>query len=85
MRLMLQNRLGEFFLPQSAPSNISFSAPRKTQLGWSDCIRATLIGAVGNSLGEQTYLFSIEGGKPVRNENVSGNSHWCSQETYERL
>jgi hypothetical protein len=85
MRAILRLRMGEFFLPQSAPSNVSFSPPRQTKLGWSACIRATLVGAVGNLLGEQTYLVSIENGKPTRSENVSGDSHWCSAENYERL
>jgi hypothetical protein len=84
MREMLQTRSGEFFLPSAGATNISFSTPRRAQLNWSVCLRATVNGAAGGSIGEQTFLVSIEHDRPVRQENV-GPSHWCRFESYERL
>ena len=84
MRPMLRTRLSEFFLPSAGASNISFSTPRRAQLDWTVCLRATVNGATGGSIGEQTYLVSIEHERPVRQENV-GPSHWCRSESYERL
>jgi hypothetical protein len=84
MRAMLQTRSGEFFLPSAGASNISFSTPRRAHLDWSLCLRAIINGAAGGSIGEQTFLVSIEHDRPVRQENV-GPSHWCRGESYERL
>lgn len=53
-------------------------------MGWTACVRATVNGMAGGSIGEQTFLISIENSKPVRQENVSA-SHWCHHEKYERL
>jgi hypothetical protein len=84
MRTMLQTRFSEFFLPSAAASNVSFSTPHRASIGWTVCVKATVNGAAGGSIGEQTFLISIERNKPTRNENV-GSSHWCHQEQYERL
>jgi hypothetical protein len=84
MRALLRANLAEFFLPQAAATEISFSTPRRTALDWTVCIRATVNGATGGSIGQQTYLFNIERNQVARQAHVP-DSHWCHQQSYQRL
>lgn len=84
MRALLRANLAEYFLPQAGASDISFSTPRRAALDWTVCVRATVNGATGGSIGQQTYLFNIERNKVMRQENVAP-SHWCHQESYQRI
>lgn len=84
VRGLLRTNLAEFFLPQAGATDISVSTPRRAALDWTVCIRATVNGATGGSIGQQTYLFNIERNKVARQENVAP-SHWCHQETYQRV
>ena len=84
MRVLLRTNLAEYFLPQAAATGIGFSTPRRTALDWTVCIRATVNGATGGSIGQQTYLFNIERNKVARQAHVDP-SHWCHQETYQQI
>lgn len=84
MRALLRANLAEYFLPQAAATDISFSAPRRTALDWTVCIRATVNGATGGSIGQQTYLFNIERMKVARQEHVAP-PHWCHHESYQGI
>jgi hypothetical protein len=84
IRALLRTNLAEFFLPQAAATEISFSTPRRTSLDWTVCIRATVNGATGGSIGQQTYLFNIERNQVARQAHVAP-PHWCEQESYQRI
>ena len=84
MRVLLQTKMAEFFLPSAAASNISFSVPRRAALDWTSCIRATVNGATGGTIGQQTYLFNISRNSVARQEHV-GAAHFCATETYQNL
>lgn len=84
IRNLLTTRLSEFFMPAAAPSSISFSPPLQAAGAWETCIRATVNGAMGNSIGQQTYIVTILHNKVFRQEKA-GTSHWCERATFEVL
>ena len=84
IRNLLTTRLPEFFMPAAAPSAISFSPPLQAGGAWETCIRATVNGAMGNSIGQQTYIVTILHNKVFRQEKAA-TSHWCERATFEAL
>jgi len=84
VRLLLQTRLSEFFVPSTAPSNISFSAPRLVEADWQSCIRANVKGAMGGRVGAQTFAVTFLRNSVFREERA-GPEHWCAGEHYEAL
>lgn len=84
IRAMLVSKLPEFFLPAAGATNLSFSIPRRGTLDWTTCVRATVNGATGGSIGQQTYLFNISRNSVARQEHV-GASHFCEGEAYQKL
>jgi hypothetical protein len=84
VRALLQSNLSAVFLPQSAPTDISFSRPKPTFSEWTTCVKASVNGATGRSIGSQTYLVNIDHGQISRRERVD-DSHWCATERYDPL
>jgi hypothetical protein len=84
VRNILKSNMSAVFLPAAAPTNISFSAPRPEQTGWSTCIRATVNGAFGHSIGQQTYVASIARGAVSLVAHVE-NIQRCAGEQFEPL
>ena len=84
IRTMLKTRLPEFFLAGSAPSNIGFSPPLQATGAWETCIRGTFNGAMGGSIGQQTYVVTILHDK-VFHEEKAGPAHWCATAHFEQL
>ena len=84
IKKMLKTRLSEFFLPGAGPTGISFTPPLRAGSAWETCIRATVNGAMGGSIGRQTYLVSILHDKVFREEKVDP-SHWCMTAKFEPL
>jgi hypothetical protein len=84
VRALLQTNLSAVFLPQSAPTNISFSAPKPSFAEWTTCVRAAVNGATGRPIGVQTYLVNIDHGQVSRRERVDAG-HWCTTERYDPL
>lgn len=84
VRQMLTTGLSSMFLPSAAPTNISFSSPLRSGQEWTTCIRATVNGATGGSIGQQTFLFNIDRGNVMRQEHVAP-SHWCAQLSFQQL
>jgi hypothetical protein len=82
VRALLQGDLNAVFLAASAPTNVSFSPPKPSYAEWTTCVRASVSGATGRPIGQQTYLVNILHGKVNRRERVT-DSHWCSSERYE--
>jgi hypothetical protein len=84
IRALLKSDLNAVFLAASAPTNVSFSAPKPAYAEWTTCVRASVSGATGRSIGQQTYLVNILHGKVNRRERIS-EGHWCTSERYELL
>jgi hypothetical protein len=84
VRLLLKTKLSEFFLPSAAPSNISFSAPRRIGSDWHACVRATVKGAMGGSTMVQTFAVTFLHSTVLREEHTVAG-HWCDQERFEAL
>jgi hypothetical protein len=84
VRALLLSNLSAVFLPQSAPTNISFSVPKPSFAEWTTCVRASVNGATGRPIGLQTYLVNINHGQVSRRERVDAG-HWCATEHYDRL
>ncbi len=84
VRQMLTTNLASMFLPSASPTNVSFSSPVHSGQEWTTCVRATVNGATGGSIGQQTYLFNIDRGRVTRQEHVAP-THWCAQERFQTL
>src|ERR1700736_4585334 len=84
VKALLQTNLSAFFLTSAEPTDISFSAPKPSSAEWTTCVRASVNGATGRSIGLQTYLVNIDHGQVNRRERVD-SAHWCSSEHYNRL
>jgi hypothetical protein len=84
IRQMLTTGLSSMFLPSAAPTYISFSSPLRSGQEWTTCVRATVNGATGGSIGQQTFLFNIDRGKVMRQEHVAP-THWCAQMSFQQL
>jgi hypothetical protein len=84
VRTLLQTNLAAVFVPQSAPTNISFSKPKPSFAEWTTCVRASINGATGRPIGSQTYLVNIDHGQVSRRERVD-RDHWCATEHYDPL
>jgi hypothetical protein len=84
VRALLQNNLSAVFLPQAAPTNISYSAPKPSFAEWTTCVKASVSGATGRPIGTQTYLVNIDHGQVSRRERVDVR-HWCATERYSPL
>jgi len=85
VHLIVRNNISEVFTTASSPTNISVSFPIPAKYGgWNTCVRASVHGATGRSIGTQTYLMNIENKRIGRRERVDDN-HWCAKETYESL
>jgi hypothetical protein len=82
VRALLQNNLSAVFLPQAAPTNISFSRPKPSFAEWTTCVKASVNGATGRPIGSQTYLVNIDHGQVSRRERVD-QGHWCATEHYD--
>src|ERR1035437_1121832 len=82
---IVRNNISEVFTTASSPTNIRVSFPIPAKYGgWNVCVRASVHGATGRSLGEQTYLINIEHNQIGEREHVD-DSHWCAKEAYQSL
>jgi hypothetical protein len=84
VRALLQNNLSAVFLPQAAPTNISFSRPKPSFAEWTTCVKASVNGATGRPIGSQTYLVNIDHSQVSRRERVD-QGHWCATEHFDPL
>jgi hypothetical protein len=82
---VLRGNPAAVFTEASAPSQLRYSFPVPSKFGgWDSCVRGTVNGVTGRSLGVQTVLVNIDHGKVGRRERV-GNEHWCARESYQPL
>jgi hypothetical protein len=82
---IVRNNISGVFVTASSPTDISVSFPMPAKYGgWNVCVRASVHGATGRSLGTQTYLINIEHNQIGEREHVD-DSHWCAKEVYQSL
>jgi hypothetical protein len=82
---IIRGNVAAVFTPTAFPTNIKFSFPIPAKDGgWTTCIRASVNGATGRSMGEQTFLVNIDHGEVGRREHVDDN-HWCAREVYQPI
>lgn len=85
VHLIVRNNISAIFMAAASPSDIRVSFPASAKYGgWTTCVKASVNGMTGRSLGTQTYLVNIEHGQINRREHVDDN-HWCTKEAYEAL
>jgi hypothetical protein len=85
VHLIVRDHVSEVFTTASAPTNIGLSSPIPAKYGgWNVCIRASIHGATGRSIGMQTYLMNIEHSQIGSRQRVD-EDHWCVKETYQPL
>src|ERR1700694_5468535 len=59
--LVVRDHISEVFTTASSPNNIGVFSPIPAKYGgWNVCIRASVNGPTGRSIGMQTYLMNIE-------------------------
>lgn len=83
--LIVRDNISAVFRAESAPTNIKVSFPIPAKYGgWEACVRASVRGVTGRSMGTQTYLVNIDKGLIGRRERVD-EDHWCAKEAYQSL
>src|ERR1700682_2606076 len=61
LHLVVRDHISEVFTTASSPNNIGVSSPIPAKYGsWNVCIRASVNGATGRSIGMQTYLMNMD-------------------------
>jgi hypothetical protein len=82
---IVRNNVSEVFMTASTPTNISVSHPIPAKYGgWDVCVRASVHGATGRSLGAQTYLINIDHNQIGGRLHVD-EGHWCAKAAYQAL
>jgi hypothetical protein len=83
VRKLVREQLDFVFLAASYPRDVQV-APAHHEVrgpGWTSCVRAQLTSATGTSLGMQTYIVTIAGGKIVDRRRAEADDT-CASETY---
>jgi hypothetical protein len=78
---ILRGNINDVFLSTSAPTNIQYTLPIPAKHGWETCVKASVMGATGEPLGERTYLVNIEHNQIADRRD----SDRCANETYRPL
>ncbi len=82
---IVRNNISPIFMAGASPNHISVSFPMPAKYGgWTTCVRASVLGITGGSLGTQIYLVNIEHDRISRREHVE-DTHRCAKETFEAL
>ena len=79
---ILRGNINDVFVSTSAPTNIQYTVPVLDKQGWQTCVKASVTGATGKPLGEQTYLVNIDHNQIGDRRDASDR---CANETYRPL
>jgi hypothetical protein len=85
-RQLVREKLDTVFVAASLPQQVRVSPPRRevNGSGWTACVAAETVSAVGKPLGTQTYRIIISGGVITdRRRSEAGDT--CASETYEAI
>ncbi len=82
-RRIVREQLDVVFVPTSYPRDVQVAPPHHQVRGsgWTACVRAQLTSATGTSIGLQTYIITISGGKIIDRRRVEPDDT-CASETY---
>ena len=86
VKRVVREQIDVVFLSTSYPREVHVAPPHREVRGpgWTACVRAQLTSATGSSLGAQTYIVTIMGGKVVDRRRAEGDDI-CGTETYEPI
>jgi hypothetical protein len=86
VRRLVHDKPDSLFLQGSHPTHIRISTPRREPSGpgWTVCVKADLMSVMGQPLGTQTYLTTIEN-NVIFDRRRSGAEDNCETETYQPL
>ena len=86
VKRLVREQIDVVFLATSYPREVNVATPHREVRGpgWTACVRAQLTSATGTSLGAQTYVVTINGGKVVDRRRAEANDV-CGTESYERI
>ncbi|MBW7973042.1 hypothetical protein [Bradyrhizobium sp. BR 10289] len=86
VKRVVREQIGVVFLNTSNPREVHVAPPHREVRGpgWTACVRAQLTSATGASLGPQTYILTINGGKVIDRRRAEADDI-CGTETYEPI
>jgi len=86
VKRVVREQIDVVFLTTSYPRGVHVAMPHREVRGpgWTACVRAELTSATGTSLGSQTYIVTISGGKVVDRRRAEADDP-CGTETYEPI
>jgi hypothetical protein len=86
VKSVVREQIDVVFLAASYPREVQVAPPHREARGpgWTACVRAQLTSATGTSLGPQTYVVTINGGKVVDRRRAEADDI-CGTEPYERI
>jgi hypothetical protein len=86
VKRVVREQIDIVFLNTSYPREVHVAAPHREVRGpgWTACVRAQLTSATGSSLGPQTYVVTINGGKVVDRRRAEADDI-CATEAYEPI
>lgn len=86
VKRLVREQIDVVFLTTSYPREVHVAPPHREVRGpgWTSCVRAQLTSATGTSLGAQTYIVTITGGKVVDRRRAEADDI-CGTETYEPI
>ncbi|MFT4119983.1 hypothetical protein [Bradyrhizobium sp.] len=86
VKRVVREQLDVVFLTTSNPREVHVATPHHEVRGsgWTACVRAQLTSTTGTSLGPQTYIVTIVGGKVIDRRRAEADDI-CGSETYEPI
>ncbi|MBR0973676.1 MULTISPECIES: hypothetical protein [Bradyrhizobium] len=86
VKRVVREQIEFVFLNTSYPREVHVASPHREVRGpgWTACVRAQLTSATGSSLGAQTYVVTITGGKVVDRRRAEADDI-CGSESYEPI
>ncbi|MCK1387210.1 hypothetical protein [Bradyrhizobium sp. 21] len=86
VKRVVREQIEFVFLNTSYPREVHVATPHREVRGpgWTACVRAQLTSATGSSLGAQTYIVTITGGKVVDRRRAEADDI-CGSESYEPI
>ncbi|MDE5440677.1 hypothetical protein GWG65_04250 [Bradyrhizobium sp. CSA207] len=86
VKRVVREQIDVVFLTTSYPREVQVASPHHEVRGpgWTACVRAQLTSATGTTLGPQTYIVTITGGRVIDRRRAEAEDT-CGTETYEPI
>jgi hypothetical protein len=87
VKKIVHDHLDSVFVAQSQPQNVQVSPPRHSLrgTGWVACVKADLLSATGNPLGNETYRVTIDDQGQILDRERASEGDNCASESYEPI